>query len=122
MYLRFARANRQCSKICGPDCLREYYETLFQEIEWPSDQAILVHPSSQVRQELKHLRSCCALVSVLYSTRMVQINQIYPKTQLVSLLAEVGGTISMWIGISMLSTYTLLDLLINLCCRKRLAE
>lgn len=119
MYHNFVRANRQCSEICGKDCLRDYFETIFQGIDWPSTEAINVHSDDQTRKQMKVLRGCCALVSVLYSSHMVQISQIYAKTELVSFLAEVGGTISMWVGISMLSTYTLIELLVNLCSQAK---
>lgn len=123
MYHNFVRANRQCSQMCGKDCLRDYYETIFQGIEWPSDEAIAVQGSNGTQEEMRRLRHCCSLVSVLYASRMVQINQIYAKTELVGFLAEVGGTISMWIGISMLSAYSLLAALIDLCqARTRLAS
>ena len=113
MYYEFVRANRQCSEVCGKDCLRDYYETIFQGLSWPSKQATVVQPVAEERRRMHQLSHCCALVSVLYSSRMVQINQIYARTELVDFLAEVGGTISMWIGVSMLSTYTLLALLID---------
>ena len=122
MYHNFVRANRQCSELCGKDCLRDYFETIFQGIDWPSKEAITVHASDQTRNQLKELHGCCALVSVLYSSHMVQINQIYAKTELVSFLAEVGGTISMWVGISILSSYTLIEMIIDVFVRaKRIA-
>lgn len=116
MYHKFVQANRQCSQICGKDCLRDYFEAIFQGIDWPSKEAITVQLSNQTRERMKELHDCCALVSVLYSSHMVQINQIYAKTELVSFLAEVGGTISMWIGISILSSYTLIDVVIDVLC------
>lgn len=121
MYHNFVRANRQCSDICGEDCLRDYFETIYQGIEWPSKEAIAVQAAKHTQEQMRSLRHCCSLVSVLYSGRMVQINQIYAKTELVGFLAEVGGTISMWIGISILSSYSLLSGLIDLCstCKRR---
>lgn len=119
MYHNFVRANRQCSEMCGKDCLRDYYETIFQGIEWPSNEAIAVQASNGTQNEMRSLRHCCSLVSLLYASRMVQINQIYAKTELVGFLAEVGGTISMWIGISMLSAYSLLAALIDLWQTRR---
>lgn len=119
MYHNFVRANRQCSEICGKDCLRDYFETIFQGIDWPSNEAIMVQTSPQIGMQMKELHKCCALVSVLYSSHMVQINQIYAKTELVDFLAEVGGTISMWIGISILSSYTLIEFVINVFCGRK---
>jgi hypothetical protein len=116
MFHNFIRANRQCSEICGKDCLRDYFETIFQAIDWPSKEAMTVHPSDLTRKQMKELNTCCALVSVLYSSRMVQINQVFAKTELVGYLAEVGDTISMWIGISILSSYDLMEIIIDLTC------
>lgn len=113
VYHNFVQANRECSQICGKDCTRDYFETMHQGIEWPSHESILVTETVEQRHKMSGLKECCALLSVSYSSRMVQINRIYAKTELVDFLAEVGGTISMWIGISILSVNSLIVIFIE---------
>ena len=57
------------------------------------------------------MRECCALVSVRYATTQISIHQIYAKLEVVSYLADVGGIVSMWIGICIISVYDLFEVI-----------
>jgi hypothetical protein len=96
---------------CSFNNRRDYYETVFQEIPWPSKERIWIQDSQELRKQLRELKKCCAFVSIRYQTKDVQIHEIHAKMELVDYLAEVGGTISMCIGISIISSFDLLELI-----------
>ena len=100
-----------CLSIYSFFCRRDFYATVFQEVPWPSKERIWVQDSNETRSQLKELKKCCAYVSIRYMTKDVQIHEIYAKMQLVDYLSQVGGTISMWIGISFLTSYDLFEVI-----------
>lgn len=109
VFQNFSREEKKCFRQCGPDCLRDYYQTFFQEVDWPSDESIMVEKDPIVRDKLTKLKSCCALISLRYSTSSVHINEIQPSMPLVNYLSEVGGIMSMYTGAALISLYSIIE-------------
>lgn len=122
VFQNYSREEKKCIKQCGPDCLRDYYQTFFQEIDWPSDEAIMVVNDSIVREKLNKLKSCCALISLRYSTSAVHINDIQPTMLFVNYLSEVGGIMSMYIGWSLISLYSIIEFMADRIYYRRKAN
>ena len=109
VFQNFSREERSCNKQCSRDCLRDYYQTFFQEVDWPSEESIMVETGITVREKLRKLKSCCALISLRYTTNQVHINDIQATMPFVEYLSAVGGILSMFIGISLISVYSLIE-------------
>lgn len=87
----------------------DFYEPHYQEIDWPSNERIIIEKDPATKEALKKFRKCCSLISVRYATTEITINQIFAKTELKAYLADIGGVISMWIGICIISFYDLFE-------------
>ncbi|KAI1289833.1 hypothetical protein HDE_08611 [Halotydeus destructor] len=117
-FQRYVDFKNECNKLCARDCIRDYYHSYHQEIDWPSKERILVEENEDTKRMLMKLKQCCALVSVRYSTKLVSINDIYAKRPFVTYLADVGGIISMWIGVCLLSIFDFCHWLVVKCNNK----
>ena len=54
-------------------------------------------------------------MNVYYSDLQVVVRQDVPSYTIIMLLSDIGGTLGLWAGISIISVFELLELIIKVC-------
>ncbi|KAH9521784.1 amiloride-sensitive sodium channel [Dermatophagoides farinae] len=99
----FNKHEDECNSHCKSDCRIDRYRIISEEIEWPSKERI-EHTDDN---DLRRLKSCCAVISIRYWSAEQKINQYKPRFEIAEFTSNIGGLLSMWLGFSLFGFYNL---------------
>ena len=100
---------------CAPDCRRTTYQVITTKDKWPFKDIIESATEEEMRKiEIRQKSS--AFVSIRYSTFFETVRDFKPRFEsFEAFLAGIGGLISMWIGINVMSIFDILASIIGRC-------
>ncbi|XP_071041952.1 degenerin mec-4-like [Parasteatoda tepidariorum] len=96
---------KDCHRECQPACLEQKYEAQYEEVEFGS------------RLCRKHDEPCkVSFIHVRVSFRRFRLSRhtVQPKYKSIEVFSYIGGYMGMWLGISLLSIFDLLESCFNL--------
>ncbi|XP_046366455.2 degenerin-like protein unc-105 [Haliotis rufescens] len=114
---------------CGNPCREIKYEKSISSRQWPSDSyaKVLLERLCETRsavdcQNLKHnyttdprlLRLNFAKLNIFFEDLNYEIINEEPDYELTQFVSDVGGTLGLWVGLSVLSVFEVVQLLIEL--------
>ena len=88
---------------------RDNYEVIVARKQWPFKE-IMESATYEQLNEINQRRNTSAFISIRYATTVQIIRDFEPRFHSVELfICNVGGLISMWIGICMIDLFGILD-------------
>ncbi|XP_027194316.2 uncharacterized protein LOC113789029 [Dermatophagoides pteronyssinus] len=99
----FNKHEDECNGQCKADCRIDRYRIVSEEIEWPFKERI-EHTDDN---DLRRLKSCCAVISIRYWSAEQKINQYKPRFEIAEFTSNIGSLLSMWLGFSLFGFYNL---------------
>lgn len=118
LYFFSGDLTEMCDNSCPLECDSVTYTTSVSSVRYPSN----MHAKRLIQNDwlkfkignenltIDELRSNILSLNVHYSSLSYQSFTEYPKTQLVDLISNIGGTLGLFLGVSFLSFIEILDL------------
>ncbi|KAI1289173.1 hypothetical protein HDE_08609 [Halotydeus destructor] len=102
-----------CQRACGIECVRSNYEVIATRSEWPFKE-IIESATEKEMEEIEARKKCCAFVSIRYSTFVQTVRDFEPRFKsMTAFVNGMGGLVSMWIGISVISLFDIVHYIIS---------
>lgn len=105
----YMKVQRFCRSRCVSPCRRPSFSVVVAQSPWPADVQVIQKSFE------RHLRHCCALVTVKFSHFHYTIQEYMPKYNIMDTLGNIGGLLAVWLGLSIVSVYHALQKCVELC-------
>ena len=114
-YNLFKKSNvdDSCSTLCPLECDSVEYNLLVSSANYPSFSSYLVYGKYFENMTFEELQKKSIAISIFYS----DLSYIYigesVKTLVIDLFSNIGGTLGLFVGVSMLSLIEIVEILIE---------
>lgn len=101
----YLKNHKKCRTLCQASCYAEDFKIDVTTKPWPKED--LFHESKSI-EEMRHilrLKNCCSKVTVKYFEYMETRYIMTPSLSFIQLLSNIGGIVSAFVGLSMVSIY-----------------
>lgn len=99
----------KCSEKCGFECEKDSYQVIMEKSPWPYME-ITDSATEEEKARMEVRRKTSAFISIRYSTFTQLMRDFEPRFHSTELfICNVGGLVTMWIGICMIDLFDILE-------------
>ncbi|XP_070538275.1 uncharacterized protein [Ptychodera flava] len=108
---------------CPPPCRETKYQLTISQSKWPSDAYLnnllklvkVKNPKTRNLNDLESARSNLIRLNVYFESLNIQSTSQLPAYKWEDLLSDVGGTFGLYIGLSLITLFEIIQFFISLC-------